>query len=205
MRGGVMPMSDPAHLIRGCIKGDKTSWESFVKIYGKLVNNAIKKTFKTYCRDDLLPEVDDVFQDVFKKLLEHDYHALKGLRKETSLEPWLCTIAHNKALDYLRKKKSPAQLPLLEIGEPKIPYPRQQEEQVMMKEVLELLEKVLDGLKPQERLIFTLFYLDGRGYKDIAEIMGLPMNTVATKLFRVRNKMRDKLQSYGILGEGKGE
>ena len=188
-----MAMSGSANLIAGCIKGDKASWEAFVKNYGKVVTNAVIKTFKSCYREDLFSDVVDVSQDVFKKLLERDYKALKDLRKEESIEPWLCVIAHNKALDYIRKKGIQVSMPLFEIREPETEY-HPQEELAMAKEVQDLLRDVLKGVKPQERLIFTLFYVEGRGYKEISEIMDLPVNTVATKLFRTRNKMRERIK-----------
>jgi RNA polymerase sigma-70 factor (ECF subfamily) len=62
-------------------------------------------------------------------------------------------------------------------------------------EAVERLRATLSVLSDRERLMVSLYYLDGMGTKEIADTTGVPANTVASHLMRAREKLKKSLQS----------
>ena len=60
------------------------------------------------------------------------------------------------------------------------------------------LEKAMEELPPEYRLVLTLRHQEGMSYKEIADSIGIPVGTVKTYLFRARNRLRQMLKDvYG--------
>ena len=64
-------------------------------------------------------------------------------------------------------------------------------------ERLAALQRALQELPPRDRLILQLFHLDGAGYKEIADLLGLSMNAVSPALIRARQRIRALLEGQG--------
>jgi RNA polymerase sigma-70 factor (ECF subfamily) len=63
----------------------------------------------------------------------------------------------------------------------------------------EQLEDAVDRLEEEYRTVFRMHAFEDRSYKQIAEGLGIPMNTVGTRLFRARARLREIL--FGARGE----
>src|SRR5258706_7143655 len=93
-------------LIRGCVGGDKVSWDSFVQQYSALVYHTINKTLTLYhsdCRDH---QVEDLYQDFFISILQNNCRKLTQFRGDRgcSLASWLRVVASRLTIDFLRKQ-----------------------------------------------------------------------------------------------------
>ena len=58
------------------------------------------------------------------------------------------------------------------------------------REMADLVDRILGKLPPQWRSVVTLYYIDELRYEEIAEILGVPLGTVKTHLFRARSRMK---------------
>jgi RNA polymerase sigma-70 factor (ECF subfamily) len=58
------------------------------------------------------------------------------------------------------------------------------------------VEGALTRLRPEYRAVIALRHLEGRAYEDIAEILGLPMGTVKTFIFRARRELAELLEQH---------
>lgn len=123
---------------------------------------------------------DDLTQDVFTKA----YQALGSLTKEHRVLPWLYRIAHNTAIDHVRRRRRFAWLRMAKItgtnDEPLMPdrhgaIPEQDH-----------IRSVLATLPPEQTAALLLHAREGYSYKEIAEIQGCTMPAVRSRIARAR-------------------
>ena len=143
------------------------------RIVGNLVRSAIV--------EDL---VQDVFLTAFAQIQGFD--PLRG-----SFRAWLYRIARNRALNARKKKRE-----LLSPEDPVIPDQRTPAHDLLVKEAFSHLDRALDELRFQDRVIFVLAELDGLSYAEIAQIEKLALGTVKSRLARIKNKLRKTLQPF---------
>jgi RNA polymerase sigma-70 factor (ECF subfamily) len=127
------------------------------------------------------PEVaDDLTHDTFAKA----YAALGGLTAEHRVLPWLYRIAHNAAIDHLRRRRRISWLRLGGLRKtPEEPLSPDEHGQVPERE---LVRSVLDRLPPENAAALLLHALQGYSYQEIAEIQGCSMTAVRSRIARAR-------------------
>jgi RNA polymerase sigma-70 factor, ECF subfamily len=143
---------------------------------------------------------EDLSQETFIKVL----NAIDRYRAEFKFSSWIFKIAHNTALDQLRRKQ-PETLSL--DGSPHatsdeearatapaaIAGDETPEEYTASRELGGHLERALAALRPEYRTAVLLWHVEGRPYEEIAEVMGVPLGTVKTFIHRARKELRVKL------------
>jgi RNA polymerase sigma-70 factor, ECF subfamily len=136
------------------------------------------------------PDVADITQEVCFKIrvaLKFDQHLHYA-------EPaaWVASIATNTALDHLRKSKRWDTVIALDgdFGEWDI---EEAEPQVAVEDVW-LLENALGALSEKNRVIILMLYVDEYTYKEVAEYLRIPENTVKSRAARSVEKLRSYLQ-----------
>jgi RNA polymerase sigma-70 factor (ECF subfamily) len=142
---------------------------------------ALRAAARYICSDD--GERDDLIQDTLERALRH----LRRGQRPTHMRAWLVTILRNAFID--RKRVAvPAFQPLAEVAaaQPEPPPPWQD---VSLGEV----QRAVGALEPELRVPFELHYFEQRRYREIAAQLGLPVPTVATRLFRARKQLRAAL------------
>jgi RNA polymerase sigma-70 factor (ECF subfamily) len=145
-------------------------------------------------------KAEDLAQDTFIKVL----NALDRYNPSFKFSSWIFKIAHNTALDHLRKKEPPTlslqgsphattadeveASALTAVSEEETP-----EEYAANRELGVELDAAIDRLRPEYRTAIVLWHHEARPYDEIAEIMGLPLGTVKTYIHRARNELRHQL------------
>ena len=143
----------------------------------------------------------DLTQEVFIKV----YGSLARYRSEYKFSTWIYKIAHNAAIDYLRRHNFREQSLVDEItGEPRElqitngkPSP---EQQYADEERRAEIEQVVLELPTAYRELVVLRHSHDLSYDEIAEVTGLPLGTVKNRLFRAREAMRQQFVQRGITG-----
>ena len=127
------------------------------------------------CEDDIEDAVQETMIETFK--------SIKRLRKQESYKKWIIKILINKC-NHIYKKNKDRNISFENV-EGKTIYQNKYEQ-------LEELDfySILKGLKYEERMILTLFYLEDYSIKEISKVMKLNENTVKTKLKRGKDKIR---------------
>jgi len=150
------------------------------------------------CRGIMRNEADaaDMTQDAFVRLLR----TLPSFRAETKFTTWLYRLVTNICLDELRRRGAPVATLDAEGDDgrhidPADPDPWAQPERwATAAEDAAELHKALDGLSTPQRLALTMFYFENLRYEDIAEVMGVPLNTVKSHIRRAKERLVELLR-----------
>jgi RNA polymerase sigma-70 factor (ECF subfamily) len=182
-------------LIASAIKGGEDSFEALVKRYQRPIAGYVFRMLGDY-------EASlDVSQEVFIKV----YNSLSRYSSEYKFSTWIYRIAHNAAIDHMRRNSvSPQSLETenadgtyqLQIECPK-PTPEQDRER---SEWRTQIESVVKRLPAAYRELILLRHAQDLSYDEIATVTGLPLGTVKNRLFRAREMMRDIFIERGFKG-----
>ncbi|MDP1735726.1 MAG: sigma-70 family RNA polymerase sigma factor [Sulfuritalea sp.] len=177
-------MADEAEseLIARAQKGDHRAFTALVRSYQDRVFRFILRLIGA--RDEAM----DLTQETFMKA----HQALPGWRPEAQFRTWLFRIAHNAALDVLRRRKhvefvSIDDLPGGDEGHA-LPDPaRRPDELLADRQSIELLERTLRDLPAEHREILLLRELEEMSYTEIAATLGIAEGTVKSRIARARS------------------
>lgn len=182
-------------LLKLCLTGDKQAWTVLVERFGGLVRWAIRtKIAKSRLSIDE-GEIDDIFQQVFVDIWCNN--RLKTLRSVRSLSSWLVIISQNATINFARSEKRFLESQTEQVSED-IAYtstnPRTRTDDNQLYKTVEELVSALP-LKEQRVITLELFY--DLKHREIAKIMGIPINTVSTIIVRIKQGLREKLKERG--------
>ena len=183
--------SPEKELIRGLREGSNESFKELQRLYyPRLYAFAIKQLWN---RED----AEDVLQQAFVKV----FRVIKNFR-DGNFFVWLCTIVRNLCTDVLRKRVWRNEVSLPDQGKvvdkeivlfnPQ-PFGEAPDVCLMRRRIMYKLASVVDGLSEKHKQALLLFHIEGRDYKEMAEIMGVPKGTVMSRLFWARKVVREKM------------
>ena len=180
-------------LVQTAVAGREASFEELVRRYQRPIAAYVYRMVGDY--DAAL----DLTQEVFIKV----YNSLSRYRPEFKFSTWIYKIAHNAAIDHLRRHAVRGQAFSGSVEgeraegaiESRRLTPEQESER---KERRSEIESVVQLLQPSYRELIVLRHSHDLSYEEIAEVTGLPLGTVKNRLFRAREAMRDLLLQRGI-------
>jgi len=172
-------MSDE-ELVKACIQKLPTAQKMlFEKFSRKMMGICLR-----YSEDSL--EAQDIMQDGFIKV----FHSIETFQYEGSLEGWVKRIIVNTALDNYRKNKKRKFAVELD-GEDAIEI--KQEDDIVGGITNKFLLKLITCLPEGYRLIFNLFAIEGYSHKEIAQELGISINTSKSQYARARAYLQKEL------------
>jgi len=135
-------------------------------------------------------EAEDLLQDVFVKV----YKNLYSYDSERKFSSWIYRIAHNEAVNYIKKKSLKRFISWEDISSTKDKLESQSAEEGvdeawMRKETAEEVDIVLDKLPIKYKQVLVLRYFSDKSYEEISEILEKPVNTVGTLINRAKKKL----------------
>jgi RNA polymerase sigma-70 factor (ECF subfamily) len=183
-----LAIADEQFLIQRASRGDASAFETLVTTYEKGVYNLAFRLVGD--REDAM----DITQDVFLKA----YQALPRFRGDSRFSTWIYRVCVNASLDHLRKKQKQPSYSLdepLAIKESSVTREvadesENVEDSVEIKFLSTDILRALRDLDPAHRAIILLCDVQGYSYQEIADILGLSMGTVKSRLHRARNMVR---------------
>ena len=178
-------------LVQSALAGRESGFEELVRRYQRPIAAYVYRMVGDY--DAAL----DLTQDVFIKV----YASLSRYRSEFKFSTWIYKIAHNAAIDHLRRNAARDHAVTRDDDrtETRIASRRLTPEQESERnERRSEIEVVVQLLPPAYRELIVLRHSHDLSYDEIAEITGLPLGTVKNRLFRAREAMRDLLVQRGI-------
>src|SRR5438128_1970556 len=180
-------------LVSSAIAGREAGFEELVRRYQRPIAAYIYRMVSDY--DAAL----DLTQEVFIKV----YNSLSRYRSEFKFSTWIYKIAHNAAIDFLRRHAVREQALTSGVDregreiaiESRRLTPEQESER---EERRSEIESVVRLLPSAYRELIVLRHSHDLSYDEIAEVTGLPLGTVKNRLFRAREAMREHLLQRGI-------
>ena len=182
-----VPEPNDKDLIAEVLEGSTESFEPLVVKY----QSRIFALARRYARRE--DEVEDIVQTVFLKA----YSKLSSYRGDAPFEHWLMRTATYTCYDFLRKHQRNREWNASDLSDEENDWfeniGTESTEQIDRAAASTLVNKLLDGLNPEDRHIITLLELERRTIKEIAKLTGLSESNVKVKAHRARKKMRSAL------------
>lgn len=168
--------------------------EADKELYGEIIRRyqtRLAHYLRKFVRDR--DELEDVLQNVFIKA----YRNLYGFDVNKKFSPWLYRIAHNEALNHI-KKYAKEVISLDEAEWELVDNKMRLAENIDAKLTKERVEKALVGMKEKYRAPLILYFFEQKSYEEISDVMRIPVNTVGTLIMRGKNQLKEFLsKQYG--------
>lgn len=131
---------------------------------------------------------DDLVQDT----LERAWSCFSMWQKRNELRAWMFGIMHNHFIDRIRAQRS---RPEDSAGDdlPELPQRAQQTDALEVRD----LDRLLQRLPPEQREVLLLVSVEALSYQEVAQITGVPLGTVMSRLSRARARLRDEMAGAG--------
>src|SRR6185295_11702644 len=182
-------------LVAIAVSGFDGSFEELVRRYQRPISAYVYRMVGNY------ESALDLTQEIFIKI----YGSLSRYRPEFKFSTWIYKIAHNAAIDHLRRNagRERSLINGTENDNYDLPFeseglsPEQQSER---EERRVEIEAVVRSLPTAYRELVVLRHSQDLSYEEIVDVTGLPLGTVKNRLFRAREMMRQEFLNKGITG-----
>jgi RNA polymerase sigma-70 factor, ECF subfamily len=160
------------------------------QLYGEIIKRyqlKLSHYLKKFISD--ADELQDVLQNVFIKA----YKNLYSFNVSKKFSPWIYRIAHNEAINYIRKNSKYA-ISLdesdFDVADEKMELGRELENTLTNKRLADSIRK----LKEKYREPLILFFFEEKSYEEIGDILKLPTSTVGTYISRGKKQLKEFLE-----------
>ena len=171
-------MIDEQTIIKNVVNGDIESFRLLVERYQKPV---IRMTGNIVSDKHICEDIaQEVFFTAYKKLRTFD-------NAQSSFSTWLFTIARNKSINAIKKKK------LIAIDDIEFVAREKSADILEQQEFLNELDRHLHSLPHNQKTVFVLAEFEKLPYEQIAQIEGIRVGTVRTRLHRAKKKLAKAL------------
>ena len=173
-------------LIEQTLAGNQAAYADLVKRHQRFVFTLAMRFAKV--RED----AEEIAQDCFIKA----YRSLGSFQGQSKFSTWLYSIVYTTAMTFLRKKRVDTdsiddENTIIQLENRSSGY---DVNNVENKSRSFYLNQAIDQLLPDDAAIITMFYKGEQSLEEIAQAMGMEANTVKVKLFRARQRLKDKLE-----------
>jgi RNA polymerase sigma-70 factor, ECF subfamily len=182
-------------LVATAVSGVEGSFEELVRRYQRPIAAYVYRMVGNY------ESALDLTQEIFIKV----YSALERYRAEFKFSTWIYKIAHNAAVDHLRRTATREQSLVVGAEGDQFDLPIESsrlspEQESEQRERRGEIETVVRALPSNYRELIILRHSQDLSYEEIVEVTGLPLGTVKNRLFRAREMMRQQFVEKGITG-----
>ena len=181
-------------LVIAAQNGDRSAFEELVYRYDK---NVLGIAYSFINNNE---DAKDIYQEVFLRV----FKGIKKFEFRSEFSTWLYRITTNVCLTYRSQKKKYAYTSLDDEPDEEDNNPRSlsntltdnqtPDNDAVNSEISTHIEKGLDKLSPQQRLVFTMKHYKGYKLKEISTMMNCSEGTIKNYLFMATQRMRDHLK-----------
>ena len=187
---------DPdADLVEQCKAGNRTAFRLLVEKYERTVFSTVVSVIGPTA------DADDITQEVFLKI----HRSINKFKGQSRFSVWIYRVTVNQCLDRIKhRKRRPEAISLdglIEESEGgfeglfKDTSPDASEEYEQM-QLQQAIQKVLNSLSAEHRVVITLKDLEGHSQEEIAEILRCPVGTIKSRLTRAREALKERLRPF---------
>lgn len=178
-------------LLRKAKAGDMAAFEELILRHEKIVYNLALRMMKHE------EDARDISQEVFLKA----YRSLPHFDERSAFSTWLYRITHNTCIDEIRRRKGKQSYSLEEEMEGEDGSMQRQiadtgdtpEGSILRAEQKKEILAALDMLSAEHRAVIILRDVKGFSYEEIAEIAGVSLGTVKSRISRARNQLKKEI------------
>lgn len=165
-----------------------------IDAFGVLVERyeeKLKRYARKFFRDN--GDIEDVIQETFIKA----YSNIQGFDAERKFSPWIYRIAHNELVNALKKKKNKEAISLFDFDVflPHLVAKETAEERARSNEMKSALDKYLGKINLKYREPLVLYYFEDMNYKEVADVLEIPVSTVGVRLKRGKETLKKLIGS----------
>ncbi len=174
--------------VRRARRGDSNAFAALVRSMQRPVYGLCLRLLRTEA------EASEVAQETFLRVYQH----LDRYDDERPFDLWVLTIARNLCFDLLRRRRKHRtedvedHARVLSTGEASV------EEQAIAGQERQSLEDAMATLSDTDREVLALYYVHKRTTKEIAVVMNVAPGTIMARLFRAREKLRQRMAAGGV-------
>jgi RNA polymerase sigma-70 factor (ECF subfamily) len=173
-------------LIQRIARGDRLAMQVlFARHHVRVFRFVLRQVRNETVAEDMISEV---FLEVWRQAGKFE--------GRSAVSTWLLAIARYKALSEIRRRRE--EWLDEEVAEAIEDQGDDPEVAVQKKDKSEALRKCLSALTPEHREVIDLVYYHEKSVEEVAEIVGIPENTVKTRMFYARKKLGELLKAAGI-------
>ena len=178
-------MTEETGIIKAVVEGNTESFRLLVQRYEKPIIKMIANLIndRHICED----VAQEVFLAAYKKLPSFD-------PARSSFSTWLFTIARNKSINAIKKRRIPSTG-----NPPENPDFSEPADSLIRDELFIELDKAMKSLSPGHRRALVLAEFENLPYEQIAQIEGVRVGTIKSRINRAKNRLRSALD--GINGD----
>ena len=163
--------------------GELPLFEVLMRRHNRKVFRAVRAVLRSN------DEAEDVMQHAYLRAFEH----LAEYQARSRFSTWLTRIAVYEAFARLRRQKRVGQLDDAAEGEAMADHRATPEQKVSDAELRVITEAAIDGLPDDFRVVFVLRAVEQMSVADVAESLAIPEETVKTRYFRARERLRKSI------------
>ncbi len=187
------PSAGDAELVTRVQKGDRVAFGLLVEKYRRKIERLIGRLV----RDPA--EVEDLTQETFIKA----FRAIDAFRGDSAFYTWLYRIALNTAKNHLVSARRQVETLTASVEDDEGEHfelldaqgsDETPERLLLSREIAETVQAAIDDLSEELRTAIQLRELDGLSYEEIAQVMGCPIGTVRSRIFRAREAIAERLR-----------
>jgi RNA polymerase sigma-70 factor (ECF subfamily) len=179
-----MEQSSDERIVSLVLTGNKDSYREIIRRYEEKLFRYLHKFIND--QDD----IEDILQVVFIKA----YKNLYGFDIEKKFSSWIYRIAHNEAVNHLKKNGKRGRMSLDDVEYKLIDEKADIKTETDRKFLKKDVERVLGRLDLKYREPIVLFFLEGMSYEEISDVLRIPKNTVGTLILRGKKMIKDNLE-----------
>lgn len=168
---------DEIALLERIVRGDAGAFESLYRNFYPRLRRFLERMTR---RPQMVEEIlNDTMLVVWRKAETYN--------RQCKVSTWIFAIAYRKALKALKRVDDPVDAVPEEEVDPFGPGP---ERELMELELRALVSRAMAALSAEHRAVVELTYYQGCAYREIAEIVGCPVDTVKTRMFHARRRLK---------------
>jgi RNA polymerase sigma-70 factor (ECF subfamily) len=161
-------------------KGDTQAFGEIVEKYQGPVFGYIRK---------MINQIPEEAEDLAQEVLIAAYENINGFEKGRKFSSWIYRIAHNKAIDYFKKRK--VKTSQIEDMEEILMENKELIEDLEIKnDEIKKLREAVEKLEINYREVIVLNYFEEKSYEEISDILKIPVSNVGVMLHRGRERLR---------------
>ncbi|MEO1498648.1 MAG: sigma-70 family RNA polymerase sigma factor [Planctomycetota bacterium] len=172
-------------LLQRCVERQPDAWRAFVDRFIGLVTSVVERTAASRSMTLNATDREDLVADVFVAILANDMAALRRFQGKSSLATYLAVIARRVVVRGLLARAGVP--PLAPIAHDAPSNAQGVEERIGNQQQV---AHMLQGLVPAEAQVVRLYHLEGKTYREISRVVGVPENTIGPLLSRARTRLR---------------